>query len=63
MSITETKLEHLDWGDKVWHKEFGEGIVIRKQIGLLQIMFKQESHKPILCKVDDENLKHLEADF
>lgn len=61
-SSTEIK-STLSWGDKILHTEYGEGIVIREQIGLVQVLFKNSEHKVMSCRMDDPKLKHLEADF
>jgi len=62
MSSMEIK-STLSWGDKILHTEYGEGIVIREQIGLVQILFKDSDNKTVSCRMDDPKLRYLEGNF
>lgn len=51
VNITDRK---LNWGDKIIHTEFGEGIVLRDcNISLIKVVFKENDN--ILVFREDDN--------
>ena len=58
---TESLSGSVEYGTKVLHTLHGEGIVLREQIGLIEILFKTRGI--VVVRKDDKRLRILEGVF
>lgn len=53
----------LNWGDKIFHEKFGEGLVLRdNNIALVKVVFKNND-EIMVFKENDNNLKLYGGEF
>ena len=53
----------LNWGDKIFHPQFGEGLVLRdNNIALVKVVFKNND-EIMVFKENDDNLKLYGGEF